>query len=238
MKIDVLVFSAHPDDAELGCSGTIASLVKEGKKVGMVDLSRGEMGTRGTPELREKEAENAAQILDVSIRESAGIPDGDIENTKGNQMKLMRLIRRYRPDIVICNAPYDRHPDHGNAATLVTESTFYAGLKKISTRDEGKEQEAWRPSHVYHYIQDRPITPDFIMDISEFWEKKEASILAYKSQFYNPDFKGPETYISSRHFIEFIKSRAQVMGHLIGVEYGEGFVAARTPGVKSLYHLI
>lgn len=238
MKVDVLVFAAHPDDAELGCSGTIASLVKEGKKVGMIDITKGELGTRGTPQLREKEAKEAADILGVAVRENAGIPDGNIENTKGNQLKLIRLIRRYRPDIVLCNAPYDRHPDHGHASTLVSESVFYSGLVKISTRDDGKEQQAWRPSYVYHYIQDRAITPDIVVDITKYWDIKEASIYAYKSQFYNPDNDEPETYISSRHFMDFIKSRAQTAGHIIGADYGEGFVAARTPGIKSLYDLI
>lgn len=238
MKVDVLVFAAHPDDAELGCSGTIASLVKEGKKVGMIDITKGELGTRGTPQLREKEALEASEILGVVVRDNAAIPDGNIENTKSNQLKLIRLIRRYRPDVVLCNAPYDRHPDHGHAATLVKESVFYSGLIKISTRDDGKEQEAWRPSKVYHYIQDKSITPDLVVDITKYWKIKEASIQAFKSQFYTPDQEGPETYISSKHFMDFIKSRAQTMGHIIGVDYGEGFVAARTPGVKSLYDII
>ena len=239
MKLDILIFASHPDDAELGCSGTIVAHIASGKKVGIVDLTRGELGTRGTPETRAAEAEAASKVLGLSVRENLGFADGFFVNDKAHQLKVIEKIRQYKPELVIMNAIRDRHPDHGKGSQLVSESCFLAGLKMIETTGpDGESQEAWRPKVVYHYIQDRYIKPDVIVDIKPYWEKKLESIRAYKTQFYNPDDSSENTYISSPEFMEFLEARAKEYGHAIGVTYGEGFTVERHIGVKNLFDLI
>jgi bacillithiol biosynthesis deacetylase BshB1 len=238
MKLDILVLAAHPDDAELGCSGTIIAHIAMGKKVGILDLTKGELGTRGTAETRRAEAEDASRILGLSVRENMGFADGFFISDEKHQRALIRMIRRYQPDIVLANAIEDRHPDHGKGAQLATDACFLSGLRKIETIDNGIVQEAWRPKVVYHYIQDRYIKPDFVVDISAFWDKKVEAIRAYKTQFFNQDLNEPQTYISSPEFLNFIEARAAELGHQIGVRYGEGFTKEKVLGVKSLYDLI
>ncbi|MCX7636692.1 MAG: bacillithiol biosynthesis deacetylase BshB1 [Cyclobacteriaceae bacterium] len=238
MKLDILVFAAHPDDAELGCGGTLAKHAEKGFKVGIADLTRGELGTRGTPEIRAKEAEKAAQILGLAVRENLGLPDGFFQNEPKTQLKLISVIRKYQPDIVIANAVDDRHPDHGRAAKLVNDSCFLAGLSKIATFYEGKDQLPWRPRALYHFIQARYISPDIIVDISDYWDKKEASYMAYQSQMFNPDSTEPATYIASKEFLELVKARAVEFGNAIGKRYGEGFTVNRKIGVNLLTDLI
>lgn len=236
--MDVLAFGAHPDDVELSCSGTILQLITSGKKVGIIDLTQGELGTRGTAKLRLQEAAVAAKRLGVTVRENLGFADGFFQNDKKHQLDIVKVIRKYRPEIVLANAIEDRHPDHGRAAALVEEACFLSGLKKIKTKLNGKDQQAWRPEKVFHYIQDRYIKPDFVVDISKFFEKKMQAIQAYKSQFFDPKSKEPETYISSVTFLEFIKARSMEMGHSIGVKYGEGFTCKAAIGVISLEKLL
>ncbi len=239
MKIDILVFSAHPDDAELGCSATLAKEIAAGKKVVITDLTQGELGTRGSGPLRLEEAAASAAILNLSARENLGFKDGFFKNDPEHQLEIIRIIRKYRPEIVLLNAPEDRHPDHGRAAQLCTEACFYSGLRKVVTFDaDGAEQTAWRPKNAYHYIQDRLLKPDFVVDVTNFWHIKTASILAFKSQFFDPESQEPASYISSPEFLEFINSRGQEFGHQIGVRYGEGFIKSKTPGVNSLFDLV
>jgi bacillithiol biosynthesis deacetylase BshB1 len=239
MKLDILVFAAHPDDVELGAGGTIAKHVSLGHKVGIVDFTRGELGTRGTPEIRAKEAENAASILGVSVRENLGLKDGFFQNDPESQMAVIRAVRKFQPSIIIANAVYDRHIDHGKGASLAYDAAFLAGLQKIETLDDnGNRQAPWRPKNVYHYIQSQLIKPDFIVDISGFWETKMAAIKAFKSQFFDPTSKEPQTYISNPAFMRMLESRAQEFGHSIGVEFGEGFTVRRDPGVRSLFDLL
>lgn len=239
MKLDILTFASHPDDAELGCSGTIIAHVAAGKKVGIVDLTRGELGTRGTPETRIAEAKAASEILGLSVRENLGFADGFFVNDKAHQLKVVEKIRQYKPELVIMNAIHDRHPDHGKGSQLVSEACFLAGLKMIETTGpNGEKQEAWRPKAVYHFIQDRYIKPDVIVDITPHWEKKLESIRAFKSQFFNPEDTSANTYISSPEFMEFLEARAKEFGHAIGKVYGEGFTVERHIGVKSLFDLI
>ncbi|MEJ8755381.1 bacillithiol biosynthesis deacetylase BshB1 [Pontibacter sp. H259] len=239
MKLDILTFAAHPDDAELGCSGTIVAHIAAGKKVGIVDLTRGELGTRGTPETRAAEADAASIAMGISIRENLGFADGFFLNDKAHQLKVVEKIRQYKPEIVIMNAIHDRHPDHGKGSQLVSDACFLAGLKMIDTfGSEGEKQEAWRPKAVYHFIQDRYIKPDVIVDITPYWEKKLESIRAFKSQFYNPEDTSQHTYISSPEFMEFIEARAKEYGHAIGVTYGEGFTVERHIGVRNLFDLL
>ncbi len=237
IKLDILVMSAHPDDAELSCSGTILSYIAQGKKVGIVDFTRGEMGTRGTPEIRLQESNDATKILGLHARENLGLADGFFQNDQASQLILMEVIRRYRPEIVLANALEDRHPDHGKGAKLAIDACFLSGLRMIHTIDSHSksEQAAWRPKHVYHYIQDRYLEPDFVIDITEHWETKEQSIRAFKSQFFDPTSKEPNSYISSPDFLSFIQARAQEMGHKIGVKYGEGFQSQKTMQVKNLF---
>ncbi len=218
MKLDILVMAAHPDDAELAVSGTIVDAVAKGKKVGIVDFTRGELGTRGTPEIRLAESAEATKILGIQVRENLGLADGFFQNDRESQLKLIEVIRKYQPDIVLANALEDRHPDHGKGAALAIDACFLSGLRKIDTG-----LPAWRPKHVYHYIQDRYLEPDFVIDISAHWEKKEAAIRAFRSQFFDPNSNEPASYISSPDFLDFIEARAQEMGHKIGVKYGEGF---------------
>ena len=223
MKLDILVMAAHPDDAELAVAGTIVDAIATGKKVGIIDFTRGELGTRGTPEMRLTESVEATKILGIQVRENLGLADGFFQNDKESQLKLIEVIRKYQPDIVLANALEDRHPDHGKGAALAIDACFLSGLRKIETG-----LPAWRPKHVYHYIQDRYLEPDFVIDISEHWEKKEAAIRAFKSQFFDPNSTEPASYISSPEFLNFIQARAQEMGHKIGVKYGEGFQSQST----------
>jgi bacillithiol biosynthesis deacetylase BshB1 len=237
LKLDILVFAAHPDDAELGCGGTIAAQVAKGYTVGIVDFTHGEMGTRGTPKQRLEEAANAAEILGVSARENMGFSDVFFKDDDVHQLKLIEIIRKYQPEIVLANAVSDRHPDHGKGASLATNACFMAGLRKIETSHEGKEQAPWRPKFVYHYIQNNYIQPDFIVDITAHWDTKVASIQAFESQFYNPKSTEPASFISSPDFLPFIESRAREFGHRIDCTYGEGFTVERFIGVKDLFDL-
>jgi bacillithiol biosynthesis deacetylase BshB1 len=237
MKLDILVIAAHPDDAELGCSGTIAAHVAKGQKVGIVDLTQGEMGTRGTPEIRLQESSEAAKILGISARENMGFKDIYFKDDEFHQHELIRIIRKYQPDIVLANAVTDRHPDHGKGASLATSACFMSGLRKIETSQEGESQDPWRPKFVYHYIQNNYIQPDFIFDISKFWDTKVASIMAFKSQFYDPGNDEPASFISSPEFLPFIESRSREFGHRIMAKYGEGFTVERFIGVDDLFDL-
>jgi len=238
MKLDILAFGAHPDDIELGCGATIAKEVSLGKKVGIVDLTQGELGTRGSAELRIIEANNAAKILGVSVRENVGFADGFFINDKKHQLEIIKMIRKYQPDIVLCNAIDDRHIDHGKGSKLVSDACFLSGLVKIETELEGKQQEKWRPKHVYHYIQWKNIAPDFVIDVTGFTQKKQAAVLAYSSQFYDPNSKEPESPITSKTFIESINYRSRDLGRLIGVEYAEGFTSERYVAAENLSKLI
>ncbi|MEO5570548.1 MAG: bacillithiol biosynthesis deacetylase BshB1 [Bacteroidia bacterium] len=238
MKTDILAFGAHPDDVELSCSGTILKHISLGKTVGIIDLTRGELGTRGTAEIRDKEAIVGAKMLGISFRENMNFADGFFTNSKENQMALVVKIRNYQPEIVLANAIDDRHPDHGKASKLISDSCFLAGLSKIKTSDTNGEQLPWRPKVVYHYLQDRYMKPDFVVDISEFMEQRTASIKAYKSQVYDPDSMEPETAISSKQFMDSVYYRALEFGRIIGVKFAEGFVVERIPGVKSLFDLV
>ncbi|MBR9854255.1 MAG: bacillithiol biosynthesis deacetylase BshB1 [Algicola sp.] len=240
MKLDILVFGAHPDDAELGAGATIAKEVSKGKKVGIVDLTRGELGTRGSAEIRDREAAKAAKILGVSVRENMEFADGFFVNDKEHQLELIKIIRKYRPEIVLCNAIDDRHIDHARGSKLVSDSCFLSGLMKIDTKMEGEDvwQEAWRPKLVYHYIQWKNLEPDFVIDVSGFIEKKTEAIMAYSSQFYDPNSDEPETPISSKNFTDSVNYRARDLGRIIGVEYAEGYTVERFVGVDSLEDLI
>ncbi|GAB5409284.1 MAG: bacillithiol biosynthesis deacetylase BshB1 [Balneolaceae bacterium] len=231
MKVDVLVFAAHPDDAELNCGGTIATLIAQGHSIGIIDLTRGEMGTRGTLETREREAQKASEILGISHRVNLDLGDSIVENTRENQFKLIREIRAAKPKLCLIGAPKDRHPDHGKASQLCIDSLFYSGLEKIDTHSKkGDYQKAWRPSHIFHYMQDRPFEPDFVFDISDHWETKKKAILAFSTQF-NADPSGdePETYISSPTYFKQLEARARYFGHLAGFEYGEPFKVINGP---------
>ncbi len=224
-KLDVLVFAAHPDDAELCCGGTIAKLVQQGKSVGIIDMTRGEMGTRGTPEQRMDESQKASAVLKLSVRENLQLPDTQLDNIPEYRQKIIRAIRAYRPHICLVGAPSDRHPDHGNGTRLALDAIFYSGLAKITTTDNyGNNQERWRPSHILHYMQDRPFTPDLVLDITETFEVKKEAILAFNTQF-NVSDPGdePETYISGQDFFKGIEARARHYGRMIGVVYGEPF---------------
>tara|TARA_R110002020_G_scaffold1998_1_gene9137 strand:+ start:48987 stop:49709 length:723 start_codon:yes stop_codon:yes gene_type:complete len=239
LKLDILVFGAHPDDAELGAGATIAKEVANGRKVGIVDLTRGELGTRGSADIRDREAAAAAKILGVEVRENLEFADGFFVNDKWHQLQVIRMVRKYRPDIVLCNAIEDRHIDHAKGAKLVSDACFLSGLVKVDTQwEEGDGwQEPWRPKHVYHYIQWKNLEPDFVVDVSGFIEKKTAAILAYSSQFFDPNSKEPETPISSKNFIDSVNYRARDLGRLIGAEYAEGFTAERYVAVESLSSL-
>jgi bacillithiol biosynthesis deacetylase BshB1 len=239
MKLDILVLAAHPDDTELGCGGTVAKHIALGHKVGIVDFTRGELGTRGTVDSRKKEAADAADILGVSVRVNLGLKDGFFQNTKEDQLVVVRAIREYQPDIVLANAVYDRHPDHGKGAELAYDASFLAGLAKIETKDEkGQPQPVWRPGAVYHYIQSMLIKPDFVVDITDYWDVKMKAVHAFKTQFHDPNSNEPETYISSPAFLRMLEARATELGHSIGVKYGEGFTVRRTIGVQNLKNII
>lgn len=235
--MDILVIAAHPDDAELSCSGTIAAQVAKGYKVGIVDLTQGEMGTRGTPEIRLQESENAARILNLSARENLGFKDIYFKDDEEHQHKLIQIIRKYQPEIVLANAITDRHPDHGKGSSLATNACFMSGLRKIETSFEGKAQNPWRPKFVYHYIQNNLIEPNFIVDITPFWQTKIESILAFRSQFYDASNSEPQSFISDPEFLPFIEARARELGHRIFTKYGEGFTKERFIGVHDLFDL-
>lgn len=237
-KLNILAFGAHPDDIELSAGGTLALHVKMGQTVGLVDLTYGELGTRGNKEIREEEAKNASEIIGASMRMNMGFKDGFFENNEFHQKELIRVIRHYRPDIVLCNAIDDRHPDHGRASKLVSDSCFYSGLRRIETQWSGESQEAWRPKAVYHYIQFYDLKPDFLVDISQVFQTKMDSIKAHASQFYNPHSNEPDTLISSPEFLTNIQNRASYFGQYIGVKYAEGYMVERYPGVRSLSDLI
>jgi N-acetylglucosamine malate deacetylase 1 len=238
MKVDILVFAVHPDDAELSCSGTIAKQIALGKKVAIVDFTAGELGTRGTAEIRLQEAEDSKNILGLHARENLGFRDGFFKNDESHQMELIKIIRKYQPEIILANAVEDRHPDHGRAASLADEACFYSGLRMIKTMLDGQEQQAWRPKNVFHYIQDRYIEPDFVVDITAQWDVKEASIRAFRSQFFDPNSTEPSSYISSPEFLNFIEARSQEMGHKIGVKYGEGFTKTKTIAIGDLFDIL
>jgi bacillithiol biosynthesis deacetylase BshB1 len=238
MKLDILAFGAHPDDVELGCGATLAKEIALGKKVGIIDLTRGELGTRGSAQLREEEAAAAKEILGVNVRENLGFSDGFFLNDKTHQLEVIKMIRKYQPDIVLCNAVDDRHIDHSKGSQLVSDACFLSGLIKIETELAGQHQEKWRPKQVYHYIQWKTIEPDFVVDISGFVDVKVKAVKAYGSQFYDPKSNEAETPITSKNFIDSIVYRAQDLGRLIGVDAAEGYTVERYVGVDSLYDLI
>jgi len=245
MKLDILAFGVHPDDVELSCSGTLLVEKMKGKKVGVVDLSQGELGTRGTAATRTTEANDAAEILQLDVRENLKMADGFFSNDEDHQRRIIATLRKYQPEIILCNAPADRHPDHGRAADLIYTAAFLSGLTKVGTMTpEGETQEnssfqqAWRPKYVFNYIQDRYFNPDFVVDITDVFEKKIEAIKAYKTQFYNPDSKEPDTYISSPEFLESIIYRSKMFGKLIGVKHAEGFLSKKMIGIKSFDSLI
>ena len=237
MKVDILAIGSHPDDVELGCSGTIAKEISNGKRVGIIDLTRGELGTRGTAEIREKEANQAAEILKVSFRENLNFKDGFFKNDEEHQLKLIQVIRKYRPDFILCNAPDDRHIDHPKGAKLVVDACFLSGLEKIESTLEGNKQEPWRPNNIYHYIQWKSLKPDFIVDISNHFKTKIKSVKAFKSQFYDGNETVHNTPISTKNFLDSIEYRARDLGRLTNVDYGEGFIAARLPLVENISEL-
>lgn len=238
MKLDILVFAVHPDDAELGCSGTILKHIADGKRVGIVDLTRGELGTRGTAETRDQESEESTKILGLHVRENLGMRDGFFQNDEAHQLKVIQMIRKYTPDIVLCNALHDRHPDHGRASDLVYNALFLSGLSKIETNLEGKVQSAFRPRLLLQFIQDRYIQPDILVDVSDFWEKKLECIHAFKTQFFNPENDDHQTYISSPEFLKVIEARSRELGKSIGAVHAEGFTSKKLLGVKSLFDLM
>ena len=237
MKLDILAFGAHPDDVELGCGATLAKEIARGKRVGIVDLTRGELGTRGTAEVRDQEAQNAAEILGVAIRRNLNFADGFFINDRNHQLALIELIRLYQPDVVFCNAIKDRHIDHAKGGSLVSDACFLSGLIKIETTVNGKLQLPWRPKLVYHYIQWQSLTPDFVVDVSSHFDKKIKAVMAYKSQFYDANSAEPETPISSKNFIDSVSYRAQDLGRLIGTSYAEGFNVERLIAVDSVFDL-
>lgn len=237
MKLDILAFGAHPDDVELGCGGTLAKAIAAGKKVGIIDLTRGELGTRGTAEIRDAEAIAAAKILGIHFRENLNMRDGFFENNEENQLQIIAIIRKYKPEIVICNAIEDRHIDHAKGSKLVADACFLSGLTKIETHFENQKQAAWRPKNVYHYIQWNSLKPDFVVDISGYNDQRLEAIKAYKSQFYDPISKEPQTPIATKTFLESLNFRVQDFGRLVGVDFAEGFTSDRILAVDTLENL-
>ena len=237
-KIDILAIGAHPDDIELGCGGTILNEIHKGKKVGLIDLTAGELGTRGSVEKRKQESYKASKILGVDFRLNLGMKDGFIKNDEKSQIQIIRFIRKYQPHVIICNAPDDRHVDHAEASKLVVSSSFLSGLVKINTKLDNNNQKPWRPNNVYHYIQWKNLEPTFVLDISKHIEKKMEAVLSYDSQFYNPKSEEPDTLISSEKFLDSITARSADFGRLIGVEHAEGFISNKLVGVKSLNDLL
>jgi len=238
MKCDFLAIGAHPDDVELGCGGTIIKLISEGKTISVIDLTEGELGTRGTAETRAEEAVAAAKILGISSRENLKLKDGFLNNSEEYQLKIVEKIRKYRPEIVLANAIDDRHPDHAKAAKLVSDACFLSGLKKIETFENGQLQEVWRPKHIFHYIQWKNVVPEFVIDISGFMEQKIEACLAYKTQFYNPESNEPITPIATKDFLESLTYRAQDLGRLSGVENAEGFTTEKLIALKNFDGII
>ncbi len=238
LKLDILAIGAHPDDVELGCGATIAKEISLGKKVGILDLTRGELGTRGSADIRDVEAQEAAKILGVSIRENLAFADGFFMNDKYHQMEIVKILRKYRPEIVLCNAIEDRHIDHSRGSKLVTDACFLSGLRKVETTYDKDHQEVWRPKQVYHYIQWQNLEPDFVVSVEGFIDRKIEAVKAYSSQFYDPKSREPISPISSKNFIESVSYRAQDLGRLIGVEFAEGFNVERYVAVESLDNLI
>ncbi len=237
MKLDILAFGAHPDDVELGCGATIAKEIAAGKKVGIVDLTRGELGTRGSAEIRDEEAAKAAQILGVAVRENLHFRDGFFVNDEQHQLAIIEMIRKYQPEIVLCNAIDDRHIDHGKGSKLVSDACFLSGLRRIETKVDGQSQEQWRPKQVYHYIQWKNIEPDFVVDVSDFIDKKIDAVMAYSSQFYDPKSNEPVSPIATQNFTESISYRAKDLGRLVFVDYAEGFTVERYVAVDNLSDL-
>lgn len=238
IKVDVLAIGAHPDDVELGCGGTLAKLISEGKKVAIVDLTQGELGTRGTNFTRAEEAAEASKILRISARENLRMKDGFIQNSEEYQMKIVTMIRKYQPEIVLSNAIDDRHPDHAKASKLVSDACFLSGLVKIETVLEGNNQQPWRPKHIFNYIQWKNITPDFVIDITDFMQKKIDACLAYKTQFYDPNSTEPITPIATKDFLESLTYRAQDLGRLSGVDFAEGFTTEKLIALKNFDGII
>ena len=238
MKLDILAFGAHPDDVELSCAGTLLVEKKNGKKVGVVDLTQGELGTRGTAEIRRKEAAAAAAILQLDVRENLKLPDGFFKNDEAHQRRIIQAIRKFQPEIVLCNAPEDRHPDHGRSAQLMEDAVFLSGLRKIETTQDEQIQDVWRPSYVFNYIQDNYMHPNFLIDISDVMEQKLASIRAYGTQFDSPNLTEPQTYISTPDFLESIIYRAKMYGKMIGVKYAEGYISKKIIGFNNFDALI
>ncbi|WP_121665496.1 bacillithiol biosynthesis deacetylase BshB1 [Mesonia aquimarina] len=238
MKLDILAIGAHPDDVELSCSGTLAKEIANGKKVGILDLTRGELGTRGSAEIRDQEAKDAAEILGVSVRKNLEFSDGFFINNTAHQLEIIKILRKYRPEIVFCNAVDDRHIDHGKGSKLASDACFLSGLRKIETTFEGNKQKAWRPKQVYHYIQWKELQPDILVDISGFMDQKIASVKAYRSQFYDENNNEPSTPISSSNFLDSVSYRARNLGRLMNVDYAEGFTVERCPAVNSIFDLI
>ncbi|MDF1696884.1 MAG: bacillithiol biosynthesis deacetylase BshB1 [Saprospiraceae bacterium] len=239
MKVDILAIGVHPDDIELGCGGTLLKHIALGKKIGLVDLTQGELGTRGTAETRKEEAEDSKNIMGALVRENLKMADGFFQHTEENILKICRVVRKYKPEIVLANAISDRHPDHGRASKLTSDACFYSGLAKIEITDEdGSILEPWRPKAVYHYIQDRNLKADFTIDISNYMEKKMKCILAYKTQFNLTDYEGPKTPISGKSFMDFVRSKHQTYGRDINASYAEGFTVERTIGVRNLFDLM
>ncbi|MCB0642423.1 MAG: bacillithiol biosynthesis deacetylase BshB1 [Phaeodactylibacter sp.] len=242
MKVDILAIGVHPDDIELSCSGTLLRHIDQGKTVGLLDLTRGELGTRGTAEIRDAEAAAAAELMGAAFRENVGMADGFFQYSKDNLLKIIAVIRACRPEIVLANAVRDRHPDHGRASKLIADACYYSGLAKIETiAKDGTTQRHWRPKAVYHYIQDYYLEPDLVVDISEYMDRKIELVLAFRSQFFNPEAKEYatelETPISSKSFMDFLRAKSAVAGRPAGFEYGEGFQVARTIGVSNLFDL-
>jgi bacillithiol biosynthesis deacetylase BshB1 len=239
MKLDVLAFGSHPDDVELGCSGTLINEVKRGKKVGVIDLTQGELGTRGTIETRYQEASDAAKIMGIAVRENLKMRDGFFLNDEAHQMQVVRVLRKYQPEIVIANILEDRHPDHGRGGWLLYDACFLSGLRQVKTvDDDAKPQEKWRPKMLLHYIQDRFYEPDVILDVTEAWEQRMKAVRAYKTQFHDPNSKEPQSYLSNPEFIEALAARARLLGKRIGVKYAEGFVSKKNIGIKDLDCLV
>lgn len=238
MKLHILAIAAHPDDIELSCAGTLIKHALAGQAVGIVDLTQGELGTRGTPDIRLIEAADAAKVMGVVVRKNAGMEDGFFQNNKENQLKLVQYIRKFQPDIVLANSLSDRHPDHGKGGRLIADACFLAGLRKIETEWEGVPQTAWRPKRVFHFQQDRSVPPAFIVDISDTFQQKMEAIKCYKSQFHDPNSTEPITYISTGAFLTQIESRDALVGKQIGVSYGEAFHCENVPGIADLDQLL
>lgn len=236
-KLDILAIGVHPDDIELACSGTLLKSIAAGKKVGLLDLTRGELGSRGSAEIRDEEAANAAKLMGALVRENCRMKDGFFQHTEANLLKIIEVLRAWQPDIVLANAISDRHPDHGRAGKLIADACFLSGLVRIETTRNNKIQKKWRPAAVYHYIQDYHIKPDFVIDITDYIEKKMALIQTFKSQFYDPNSKEPETPISGKAFLDFLYARAIDFGRPAGIKYAEGFTTTRTPAVNQLFDL-